>query len=324
MKRRTFLTAMLGVPVLGAAAFWRSGRDLRPYTAADVVFGTTVSMTVMHGSEAAARAALAAAFTSLREIDALMSIYRPNSEVGRLNRYGRLNHPDPRLLKVLRVAEQLSQRTNGAFDVTVQPLWQAANARQDRGPALSHVGWRKLQVSERELRFDQPGMAITLNGIAQGYAADQALTTLERFGICQALIDSGELASLGERDEGRPWMLGVRDPRDETAFVQTWAADGRCLASSGDYATHFTEDFSQHHIIDPHSGNSPTELAAVSVLAPEGILADGLSTACMVMGSEKSLALAAAWPEVDVMCIAKTGAVYRSKGFPLPALHSQS
>ncbi|MEO0315951.1 MAG: hypothetical protein RI928_2407 [Pseudomonadota bacterium] len=319
MKRRTLLTAMLGAPVLGATGLWLLESQLRAYTDAGIVFGTTVSMTVLHENESVASAALASAFTAVREVDALMSVYRTDSQVGRLNHDGYLRQPDPRLLQVLETAQHLAQQTKGAFDVTVQPLWNAANARQPIAPVLSRVDWRKLEISHRELRLHERGMAITLNGIAQGFGADQALAALKLHGIRHALLDTGELASLGTNDAGDPWTLAVRDTRDETRFAQVLAADGRCLASSGDYATSFTDDFSQHHIVDPRTGDSPTELAAVSVLAPSGLLADGLSTACMVLGVKKSLALAASLQDVDVLCITKAGDMYRSSGFPQTA-----
>ena len=319
MKRRTVLTAMLGLPVLGATGVWLREPQLRAYTDAGIVFGTTVSMTVLHENETVARAALSSAFTALREVDALMSVYRTDSQVGRLNQDGQVSHPDPQLVQVLRTAQQLSRLTDGAFDVTVQPLWHAANAKQPVSQALSRVDWRKLDVSDRELRLRDTGMAITLNGIAQGYGADQALVALKRHGIRHALLDTGELASLGTNEAGDPWSLAVRDPRNENRFAQILEADGRCLASSGDYATRFTDDFSKHHIVDPHTGTSPTELAAVSVLAPSGLLADGVSTACMVLGVKKSLALAASLPDVDVLCITKAGVMYRSQGFPQAA-----
>lgn len=316
MKRRTVLTAMLGLPVLGATGLWLREPQLRAYTDAGIVFGTTVSMTVLHENETVARAALSSAFTALREVDTLMSVYRTDSQVGRLNHVGWLSQPDPRLVKVLETAQYLARQTDGAFDVTVQPLWHAANAQQPVLQALSRVDWRKLDVSDRELRLRETGMAITLNGIAQGYGADQAIAALKRHGIRHALLDTGELASLGTNEAGNPWSLAVRDPRNENRFAQVLAADGRCLASSGDYATRFTDDFSQHHIVDPHTGASPTELAAVSVLGPSGLLADGVSTACMVLGATKSLALAASLPDVDVLCITKSGAMHRSPGFP--------
>ncbi len=315
MKRRTVLTAMLGLPVLGATGLWLREPQLRSYTDAGIVFGTTVSMTVLHENETVARAALSSAFTALRAVDALMSVYRADSQVGRLNQVGWLYQPDPRLVQVLDTAQHLSRLTDGAFDVTVQPLWHAANAQQPVLPALSRVDWRKLDVSDRELRLRETGMALTLNGIAQGYGADQALAALKRHGIRHALLDTGELASLGTNETGDPWSLAVRDPRDENRYAQVLAADGRCLASSGDYATRFTDDFSQHHIVDPHTGSSPTELAAVSVLAPSGLLADGISTACMVLGTMKSLALAASLKDVDVLCITKAGVMHRSPGF---------
>lgn len=319
MKRRTVLTALLGMPVLGATGLWLRETQLRPYTDAGIVFGTTVSMTVLHENETVARAALSSAFTALREVDALMSVYRANSQVGRLNQAGWLDQPDHRLVQVLATAQDLALQTDGAFDVTVQPLWHAANARQPLTQALSRVDWRKLDVSDRELRFRESGMALTLNGIAQGYGADQALAALKRHGIRHALLDTGELASLGTNEAGDPWSLAVRDPRNENRFAQVLAADGRCLASSGDYATHFTDDFSQHHIVDPHTGTSPTELAAVSVLAPSGLLADGISTACMVLGPTKSLALAASFKDVDVLCITKSGVIHHSPSFPRAA-----
>ena len=319
MKRRTVLTAMLGLPILGVTGALLHERYLQAYTDAAIVFGTTISIKVLHEDEMAARKALSEAITALREVDALMTVYRSDSQVGQLNRDGYLSNPDPRLLQVLGAAQHLARRTNGAFDVTVQPLWQAANERRSPSVALPRVGLRKLDISEHALRFCQPGMSMTLNGIAQGYGADQALAALKHYGIRHALLDTGELASLGTNEAGDPWMLAVRDPRDTNAFAQLLAADGRCLATSGDYATRFTEDFSQHHIVDPHTGQSPTELAAVSVLAPTGLLADGLSTACMVLGAEKSLALVAAWPGVDLMCITKTGVTHRSSGFPQTA-----
>lgn len=319
MKRRTVLTAMLGLPVLGSTGLWLRAPQRRAYTDAGIVFGTTVSMTVLHENETTARAALSAAFAALREVDALMSVYRADSQVGRLNQHGRLRQPDPRLVRVLDTAQYLAQQTDGAFDVTVQPLWNAANARQPVTQAMSRVDWRKLAINDSELRFLETGMAITLNGIAQGFGADQAMAALKRHGIRHALLDTGELATLGSNEAGDPWSLAVRDPRDENRFAHVLAADGRCLASSGDYATRFADDFSEHHIVDPHTGMSPTELAAVSVLAPSGLLADGLSTACMVLGAKKSLALAASLPDVDVLCITKAGAMYRSRGFPQAA-----
>jgi thiamine biosynthesis lipoprotein len=198
----------------------------------------------------------------------------------------------------------------------VQPLWDLARAGRSRAPALPLVGWQRMQLDAAGITLG-PGMAITLNGIAQGYALDLARAALQARGIRHALIDTGEFGALGAAEGGRPWMLGVRDPRRENAHVGLLPMDGRAVATSGDYATAFTPDFSSHHIFDPATGASPAELAAVTVAAPSGILADGLSTAFMVMGAQRSLALAASMPGVDLVAIDKAGRRWQSPGLKL-------
>jgi len=316
MKRRTLLSAALGVAALGAGGWWRLRSQQQEYVTGGVVFGTTVSLRVLHDDEATARTALAAAMDALRGVDRLMSLHRPDSAVSQLNREGQLERPDPRLLAVLQTAQSTAQLTGGTFDITVQPLWAAYAAQANPIPALSLVDWRQLDVRQDRVRLQKPGMAITLNGIAQGYGADVALAALRQHGIADALLDTGEFASLGRRDDGRRWVLAVRDPRDPKVAAHLLGADGRCLATSGDYQTYFSPDLSRHHIFDPKTGRSPQELASVSVLAPTGMQADALSTACMVLGMEKSLQLAASLPQVDVLCIAKSGELRKSAGFP--------
>ena len=219
----------------------------------------------------ALKQALDAAMSALRNVDRLMSLHRADSELARLNRDGYLDHPDPRFVEVLKAAQATSALTSGAFDVTVQPLWHAAVAHTDATRVLPQVDWRKLQVSDERVRLRERGMAVTLNGIAQGYGADVALAALASHGITHALLDTGEFASIGKRDDGQPWTLAVRDPRDEHAIAHVLPADGRALATSGDYETTFSADFSRHHIFDPKTGKSPQELASVSVLAPKSL-----------------------------------------------------
>ena len=317
MKRRTLLTAALGGTVLGSGAWWIARERLQEFATAGIVFGTTVSLRVLHEDEHTAKQALDAALAAVRDVDRLMSLHRADSELSRLNRDSRLLNPDPRVVTVLKAAQDTARLTHGAFDVTVQPLWMAAVAHSDSKRALSHVDWRRLEVSDERITLHEPGMAVTLNGIAQGYGADVALATLTSHGISHALLDTGEFSTLGQRDDGLPWMLAVRDPRDAQKLAHTWESDGRALATSGDYETTFSEDFSQHHIFDPKTGQSPQQLASVSVLAPSGMQADALSTACMVMGMQASLQLAERVSGVDVLCISKRGEIQRSAGFPV-------
>jgi FAD:protein FMN transferase len=320
MHRRTFIAATLG-GMAGVAAGATEADRLPLHSGAALAFGTTISIAVRHADPEAAQQAIAAALGEARRVDALMSLHQPPSQVFRLNRDKVLHGPDPHLLAVLEHARTLSRLTQGAFDVTVQPLWRAFDAAHGLPPASERqraqrlVGWTQVQAGPERVVLARPGMAITLNGLAQGYATDLALAALRRHGVCHALVDTGEYGTLG-RAERRPWHLGIRDPRRDDAVAASVVMDGRCVATSGDYASAFTSDLRHHHIFDPASGDSPMELAGVTVLAPTGLEADGLSTAFMVMGARRAHALAAHLPGVDLLTIGKDGARWKSSGFP--------
>lgn len=335
MNRRKLIWASLGLCSLAATARFAAGaaavggptQDLQPYRLSGHALGTTVSLLVLHEDAGRAQAALAEALAAIQAVDALMSLYRDDSQIAVLNRTGAIDGPDARVLEVLRYAQDLSARTEGAFDVTVQPLWLAFSQAKARGElpepdelqaARARIGWQRLSVTDDRVRLD-PGMAVTLNGLAQGYAADQALAALRRHGIAHALIDAGEFDALGRRQDGRSWTLGVRHPRDADALAARLVVDGRALATSGDYETVFSADFRHHHIFDPAIGDSPTELASATVLARSALEADGLSTAFMVLGAERSLALAASLAGVDTLLIGKDGRRWQSAGLPVIA-----
>jgi thiamine biosynthesis lipoprotein len=127
------------------------------------------------------------------------------------------------------------------------------------------------------------------------------------------LLDTGEFISIGSK-AGHPWLVGVQDPRNANQLATLLGMDGRSVATSGDYETFFTADFAHNHIFDPATGDSPPELASVTVAAPTGLLADGLSTAFFVMGHEKSLRLIQSMPQVDALFIDKNGRAYSSAG----------
>ena len=324
MKRRTFIASAVGSLAGVTGCTWPAGETL--HHGAALAFGTTITISVVHADARRAARAIEDGLKAAQQIDRLMSIYHPDSQVYLLNRDGVLAHPDARLLAVLQQAADLSRMTDGAFDVTVQPLWRLFSAAAERGAlpgdagrrrAQALVDWRQLMFDPESVRLRRPGMAITLNGLAQGYAADQALAAVQAHGIRDALLDTGEFVARGQKSRNKPWILGVRDPRDANALAARLYAQGCSVATSGDYECSFTPDYRHHHIFDPSQGDSPDELASVTVLAPTSLLADGLSTAFMVMGWERSHALAAQLPAVDLMAIDKQGRERRSAGFPV-------
>ncbi len=285
------------------------------HTRISSALGAAVKMTVLHADEDVANAALDAAFEELERVESVMSLYRPESQISRLNRDGALEMPDASLVEVLRFAAEVAEKSDGAFDVTVQPLWKLKGAKPD-ADTLALVDWRKVELDANRIRL-APGMAITLNGIAQGFAADAAMRVMRAHGVEHALIDAGEFSAHGMNAENAPWRIGIQHPRQRNAFAALTPLENRCLATSGDYETSFSHDFSRHHILDPHTGESPGELASVSVLAPTAMAADALSTALFVLGAERGLDLIHRYPDADAFLIFKDGHELRTKNFPV-------
>lgn len=274
-------------------------------------------MTALHTAESVAQAALGEAFAELERIESVMSLYRPESQISRLNREGVLQNPDASLVEVLRFAGDVAEKSGGAFDVTVQPLWVLQGAKPD-AVTLGLVDWRKVELDVPRIKL-APGMAITLNGIAQGFAADAAMRVMREHGVEHALIDAGEFSAHGSNAENAPWRIGIQHPRERDAFAALAKLENRCLATSGDYETAFSDDFSRHHIFDPHTGESPGELASVSVLAPTAMVADALSTTLFVLGAKRGIDFLRHYPGTDALLILKNGRRVATSGFPFAA-----
>jgi thiamine biosynthesis lipoprotein len=311
MNRRHLLCAGLfhglAMPAMAGSLAWRR-RDW-------LGFGTTLSLRAGGADAGRVDEALDAAVRTVRRIEAQMSLFDPGSALSRLNRDGRLDDPPHELLAVLRMAQWVARQTGGAFDATVQPLWQCFDQarREGRVPradqvsaARAQVGWRALAIGPRRIVFARPGMAVTLNGIAQGYACDRVRDVLRAHRVRHALIDTGELGPLGHNPEAQPWRLGVLDPRHAPQLLARVLADGRCLATSADAPSHFSADHRHHHIVDPATGWSPPELASVTVAARSAALADALTKPMFMAGPVGIAALARRW-QVDVLWVDKHG-----------------
>ncbi len=347
MRRRVFITGSLLAAAATAAAVWRArldpasrrregvplpdGRTL--VRGAALAFGTTVSIAAVHEDPEAALAAIREALRETRRIDAVMTVFRPESEVSRLNAAGLLTRPDPHLVRVLEFSRRLAALSDGAFDPTVQPLWSlfVACAREGRLPsrveiarARSLVGWTALEVSPRRIALGRPGMSITLNGIAQGYAADLASSVLRERGVADALIDTGEWGAAGARQPRQPWTVGIQHPRDPGALLAAVAMDGRFLATSGDYAAPFSDDRRYHHIFDPRTGVSPPGLSSVVVAAASGLEADGLTKPLMVLEHGRAKALLSRFPGAGAVWIGKDGRIVASRGIRLTPIDPEA
>lgn len=282
-----------------------------------------------------AQAAAAAAFARIAQLNDILSDYDTDSELSRLSRTAAQPEPVPvsrDLWIVLERSQHLAARTDGAFDITVGPLvnlWR--KARRERklpradllAQARTRVGWRHLQLdSQRQTaRLLVPEMRLDLGAIAKGYATDEALKVLGRRGITRALISGGGDMTAGDPPPQRPgWRveIGASDASNAPPARSVWLKNAG-LATSGDIFQHLEIDGVRYsHIIDPHTGVGLTDHALVTVIAPDGITADSLSTAISVLGPEKGLRLIELTPNTDAQILRKPDKeiqVSASRGF---------
>ena len=253
-----------------------------------VALGAAAMIRLAHPDAAAGRALLTRCVDEIERLERIFSLYRPDSVLCRLNSRGALDLPPFELVEVLALAADVSAATGGAFDVTVQPLWQryaehfAAAGADPAGPALTDVlplvDWRGVTVSVERIAFARPGMAVTLNGIAQGYITDRVADMLRSEGMNSVLIDLGETRALGSHPEGRPWRVGLADPADPARLSGHLDLVEAALATSGGYGTTWDAAGRHNHLIDPRSGHSAPARRSVSVIAPRAAVADAAST----------------------------------------------
>jgi thiamine biosynthesis lipoprotein len=296
----TVAAAAAGLPLL-----WQ----LRPAHAEKVTWeGTTLgapSSIQLYADDAArARAAIADALAELDRLEAVFSVYRADSAIAALNRDGRLHDAPADFVALLDKSLALSRLSEGAYDPTVQPLWQAyfrhfTSARPDpAGPAAADleaaralVDWRQVAIDGREVRFKRAGMGLTLNGGAQGYITDCVAAVLRGHGFDRMLVDMGEPRALSTRPDGSAWRIGIANPADPSRAVTEVEVVDEAVSTSGGYGTLFDADGRFTHLIDPRTGRTAPALLGVSVVADCATRADGLSTALLLTEPARRQAL---------------------------------
>jgi thiamine biosynthesis lipoprotein len=283
----------------------------------------------------AAKAAFRAAFDEIGRLDEALSDYREDSELNRLGRApsGRPVEVSPALFEALSVSQEISAKTDGAFDVTLGPLirlWRAARkakelpGEEERRKALASCGWRKLRLdaAARTATLPAPGMQLDLGGVAKGLAADRALEALRGEGVASALVAAGGDVRVGEPPPGDPgWKVGVLGlDASGTSFSRVVSLARRAVSTSGD-AEQSVEigGVRYSHIVDPKTGLGLTERLTATVIAHCGARADALATAASVLGPAAGLRLIETEPGAEALLIYADGGgrVQRTtEGFP--------
>ena len=312
--RRRFIAIAAAAACLPLAAVGARAGTAHLHRWSGIALGAGAEI-VLHDPDATrARRLIAACVAEIDRLEDVFSLYRPESAISRLNRAGRLAAPPLELVDLLAQARFYAERTEGAFDVTVQSLWRlyAAHFAQPgadpQGPASADlaraqalVGYRAIEIDAATIRFARPSMAITLNGIAQGYITDRVAALLQEGGMSDVLLDIGETRALGHHPEGRPWRVGIRRAAEPETIARTIALAGSAVATSAGIASPFDASGRHHHLFDPASGRPAVSTGQVSVIAPRATMADALSTALAVSPPARAAAYAARFPEISVL-----------------------
>jgi FAD:protein FMN transferase len=258
--------------------------------------GAQVSIEIYHPDRAEAERLVGRCVVDVRRLEQQFSLHRTDSAISTLNRTGILVSPDADMVTLLKASLLFAGITGGAFDPTVQPLWQLyadhfTSERPDsNGPspqklteALAKVGYAGLRVSVHRIALARRGAAITLNGIAQGYATDRVVEQLRKAGLSTTLVNMGEIRAIGARPEGTPWRVGLADPERPGVVTETVDLVDRAVATSAGAGFRFDASGRFTHLFDPATGRSPSRYSTVSVMAPTATEADALSTAFSLM-----------------------------------------
>ena len=299
------------------------------------IMGTRVTATLWLEDGESAEAALAAVMAEMRRIDEHFSPYIESSELSRANLLAAkasAKHPlkiSPELTQIIDKALYYSRLSEGAFDITFASLGRyydyrakLAPSEQQREALLPAINYRyvHLDKAQRELWYEHPQVYIDLGGIAKGYAVDRAIDLLKARGVQHASVSAGGDSRVMGDKMGRPWIVGIKNPRAEDAIAITLPLDNVAISTSGDYERYFINDQGErvHHILNPRTGKSTQGVNSVSIIGPLGFDADPLSTTVFVLGAEKGLALINRLPGFDAVIITSTGKVLYSKGLSAP------
>jgi thiamine biosynthesis lipoprotein len=311
ISRRRTLAIFAGAATALVTSRSRAAEPPRLFEWRGSALGAEATIRLYARSTARAAEALDAAAAEIERLENEFSLYRPTSALSRLNRDRRLLSPSLDMRFLLAEAVRFGKLSQGAFDVTVQPLWELYARHFSRHPddssgprpelvarAVGLIDYRRIQIEPDRIMLPS-GMAVTLNGIAQGYVTDCVADLLRARGWNDVLIDLGELRGLGAHPDGHPWTAALASPLDAHREAAIVPLSERAIATSSGAATRFEASGKYHQLFSPASGRSANAYAAVSVASQRATLADALSTAIFVAPPSAAEAMLSELPGVE-------------------------
>lgn len=333
--RRSFLklSGLLGLGVAGSAllpatmaeAVLFSKKEYK-VTRTRLVMGTYVAMTAIHSSKDRAEEAIGEAFVEMQRLSTMLTRHGQDSPVAVLNRTGQLQGAPVEVRQLVDRSLRYTQRTAGAFDITVKPLidlYQQSFTATGTAPAdsrieaaLQVVGVEKMRVVNDTILLTDSDAAITLDGIAKGYIVDRASAILKGHGVNNHVINAGgDIRTSGEAAKGKKWTVAVQDPAKNKHYPDIVEMRDGAIATSGNYEVFYDNEKMFHHILDGRSGHSPQGMSSVTVMAPTVMDADALSTSVFVMQTDTGIDFINRQPGCECLVLESGGRISRSAGW---------
>ncbi len=294
-----------GIMVLALIALLSGCTQQRTVQKTETIMGTQVTITVVAATSEQGEAAIDAGMAEVRRFDAMMSLYKDDSEITRVNlAAGKAPvKVSPEMIEAVEQAAEISRRSGGVFDVTIGPLvilWQM-RLKEGKVPSDAEISRVRPLVNFRNIIIDKkastiflkrPGMIMDLGGM-KGYIADQVAGLIKRRGITNALIAlAGDIWALGHREDGKPWRIGVQHPREKDRTLTVLELSDQYVCTSGDYERFVIREKKRyHHIIDPRTGRPSTGVISVTLVGERGAIIDPLAKIPFILGAEKGLDL---------------------------------
>ena len=290
--------------------------------------GTLVSITVVGKTNQDANEAINAGFQEIKRLEQLLSTWIPESELSRVNAAAGQKPVvvSPETMTVVRRSLQVAEVTGGAFNIAIGPAVAAWSvSAEPRIPAVEELEALKplldlqavhIDVRERTIYLEKPGMRIDVGGIGKGYAADQAVLVMKAAGAMAGVVAlSGDIKTFGQLPDGKKFPVGIQHPRKEGAILAEIDLQDEAISTAGDYERFFEkEGVRYHHILDPRTLQPARGCQSVSVIAKEGIWADGLDTGIFVLGADRGMKLVEQLDDVEAIIVDQAGKVSISSG----------
>jgi thiamine biosynthesis lipoprotein len=335
MNRRSFVklsgrlvagTASAGIlSVTSHGCMFR--KNLHRVSETRMAMGTFVTMTLMHTSQDEAEEAIDRVVEEIDRLVGLMDRFNESTPVARLNREGVIKDAPPELIEVISRALYHHQLTGGSFDISVKPVVdlfeekmghrkEVLSTERELKVALALIDSHQIELEGRSVRFKKPGMGITLDGIAKGYAVDRASEMMADLGIKNHLINAGgDIRTMGSKESQKPWTVAIQDPQKGKDYPDIVHMNDGAIATSGDYENFYDRERRFHHIVNPKTGLSPEQTSSVSVMGSKAMDADALATAVLVMGPDQGIRFIDSLPQYESLIITKDGSQLKSKGW---------